>query len=335
MVERLRGSGVEVIAGNARRAGIDPAANLARGALALRRRPQCLRGRTDHRAGARHQSGSCRSSPAPTPMPRWSICKRSAPTSPSWASARLRPRWWSMPLEGAPARTKAAAPIRGPMGAVDVPAEHGGIAVGRNPVGARMTDPIDFYLKPSGLLTGAAAASACAAGAGARLAGGSVAFNAAEVIRRNGATRDIAVSGLNALRSCRLRDDVDLSAAIEERLRHHHGSATALRRHCARSSAPDGRGQCHARQLLGRRPLRLARCRHRPRPRAHGRGRRHPGYRRRIDPAGRRHRIDRRGAQPRRSRDRGAGQGRRARLDRYPPRRRHAGSARRRRPHRQ
>jgi dihydropteroate synthase len=82
-----------------------------------------------------------------------------------------------------------------------------------------MTDPIDFYLKPSGLLTGTAAANACAAGMGARLAGGPVAFNAAEVIRRNGAARDIAVSGLNALRSCRLRDDVDLSAAIEKRLR--------------------------------------------------------------------------------------------------------------------
>src|SRR5262245_38505168 len=82
-----------------------------------------------------------------------------------------------------------------------------------------MTDPIHVYLKPIGLLTGAAAANACAAGAGARLAGGPVAFTAAEVIRCNDGVRDVAVSGLATLRSCRLRADVDLSAAIEERLR--------------------------------------------------------------------------------------------------------------------
>jgi len=82
-----------------------------------------------------------------------------------------------------------------------------------------VSDPADFYLKPEGLLMCTAAVNACAAGAGARLAGGPVAFNAVEVIRRNGVTRDIAVSGLSAVRFCRLRDDVDLSAAIEERLR--------------------------------------------------------------------------------------------------------------------
>jgi dihydropteroate synthase len=82
-----------------------------------------------------------------------------------------------------------------------------------------MSDPADFYLKPEGLLMCTAAVNACAAGAGARLAGGPVAFNAVEVIRRDGVRRDIAVSGLSAVRSCRLRDDVDLSAAIEERLR--------------------------------------------------------------------------------------------------------------------
>ena len=81
-----------------------------------------------------------------------------------------------------------------------------------------MTDPIDFYLKPDGLLTGAAAAKARAQGVAAGLAGGPVAFTAAELIRRHGAARDAAVSGLNGLRSCRLRDNVDLSAAIEERL---------------------------------------------------------------------------------------------------------------------
>jgi len=81
-----------------------------------------------------------------------------------------------------------------------------------------MTDPIDFYLKPDGLLTGAAAAKARAQGLAAQLAGGPVAFTAAELIRRHGAARDAAVSGLNGLRSRRLRDDVDLSAAIEDRL---------------------------------------------------------------------------------------------------------------------
>src|SRR5262249_17503284 len=54
---------------------------------------------------------------------------------------------------------------------------------------------------------------------GARLAGGPVAFGAMEVIRRNGVTRDVAVSSLNYLRACQLRDDRNLSAMIEERLR--------------------------------------------------------------------------------------------------------------------
>src|SRR6202008_1888308 len=84
---------------------------------------------------------------------------------------------------------------------------------------ATMADPIALYVRPTGLLTGAAAKAACAAGAGARLADGPVAFNGVEVIRRNGVTRDIAASALSAVRSCRLRDDADLSAAIEERLR--------------------------------------------------------------------------------------------------------------------
>ena len=76
----------------------------------------------------------------------------------------------------------------------------------------------ELYLRPTGLMTGAAAANACAAGLAARLAGGPVAFSAAEVVRRKGAARDIEVCGLDALRSCRLRDDVERSAAIEERL---------------------------------------------------------------------------------------------------------------------
>jgi dihydropteroate synthase len=76
-----------------------------------------------------------------------------------------------------------------------------------------------FYLKPTGLLTGTAAANACGAGAAARLAGGLVAFATGEVIRRRGDARDIAVAALGGLRSCRLRDDdPDLSQAIEQRL---------------------------------------------------------------------------------------------------------------------
>src|SRR5882724_8783578 len=81
-----------------------------------------------------------------------------------------------------------------------------------------MTADSQFYLKPAGLMTGTAAANACAEGAAARLGGGPVAFNVAEVIRRNGVARDVAAGGLSALRSGRLRDDADLSAAIEERL---------------------------------------------------------------------------------------------------------------------
>lgn len=78
----------------------------------------------------------------------------------------------------------------------------------------------EFYLKPTGLLTGSAAASACADGMAAWLAGGPTAFSAAEVIRRTGAARDVTVSGLMSLRSCRLRGDVDISAElVEERLR--------------------------------------------------------------------------------------------------------------------
>ncbi len=76
----------------------------------------------------------------------------------------------------------------------------------------------EFYLKPTGLMTGTAAATACAEGMAARLVGGPVAFSAAELIRRNGTARDIAVSGLNGLRSCRRRDNVELSAAIEHGL---------------------------------------------------------------------------------------------------------------------
>src|SRR5262249_34568040 len=96
---------------------------------------------------------------------------------------------------------------------------------GKRPFGIWMTGPIDFYLKPGGLLTGAAAAKACAEGMAARLAGGPIAFSAAELIRRNGVERDTALHGVRALRSCRLRDDVDLSAAIEQRL----GAITAAR----------------------------------------------------------------------------------------------------------
>jgi dihydropteroate synthase len=78
----------------------------------------------------------------------------------------------------------------------------------------------EFYLKPTGLLTGAAATGACAEGMAAWLAGGPTAFSAAEAIRRSGGTRDVIVSSLTGLRSCRLRSDVDLSAElVEERLR--------------------------------------------------------------------------------------------------------------------
>jgi dihydropteroate synthase len=75
------------------------------------------------------------------------------------------------------------------------------------------------YLRPTGLLTGTAAANACRAGTAARLAGGLVAFTAGELIRRNGDARDVAVAALGGLRSCRLPDDdADLSQPIGAQL---------------------------------------------------------------------------------------------------------------------
>ena len=64
-----------------------------------------------------------------------------------------------------------------------------------------------LYLKPTALLT--VATAACAQGLAAPLAGGPIAFTAAEVIRRNGAARDVRVRGLGELRA---------DAALRERL---------------------------------------------------------------------------------------------------------------------
>jgi dihydropteroate synthase len=83
-----------------------------------------------------------------------------------------------------------------------------------------MTDPTGIYLKPTGLLTGAAAANASAAGAALRLAGGPVAFSAAELIRRREGGRDSALLGLDNLRLSRLRvGDAAFVPAINSRLR--------------------------------------------------------------------------------------------------------------------
>ncbi len=75
-----------------------------------------------------------------------------------------------------------------------------------------------FYLRPAGLLTGAAAANARAAGVAARLAGGPVAFASVEVIRRKGGARDVALVAVPNLPSHRLRDAPDFPDAIEDRL---------------------------------------------------------------------------------------------------------------------
>ena len=58
-----------------------------------------------------------------------------------------------------------------------------------------------IYLKPTGVLTGTAAANACAAGIAAPLAGGPAAFSAGELIRRNGSAREVSVFGASALRA--------------------------------------------------------------------------------------------------------------------------------------
>jgi dihydropteroate synthase len=84
-----------------------------------------------------------------------------------------------------------------------------------------MTDAI--YLRPTGLLTGTAAANACAAGAAHRLAGGPVAFSAAELIRRRegqGSGRVSALLAIDGLRLSRLRvEDAAAVPAINSRLR--------------------------------------------------------------------------------------------------------------------
>ena len=81
-----------------------------------------------------------------------------------------------------------------------------------------MTDHPDFYLKPTGLLTGASAAKACAEGVAVRLAGGAVAFNGCELIRRKGGERRTVIMTVDGLRACNLRSDAVLAEAIEERL---------------------------------------------------------------------------------------------------------------------
>ncbi|HET6224015.1 MAG TPA: dihydropteroate synthase [Dongiaceae bacterium] len=83
-----------------------------------------------------------------------------------------------------------------------------------------MTDPTCIYLKPTGLLTGTAAANGCATGTALRLAGGPVAFSAAELIRRrDGDGRDASLLGLDGLRFSRLRvEDASAVPAINSRI---------------------------------------------------------------------------------------------------------------------
>jgi dihydropteroate synthase len=69
------------------------------------------------------------------------------------------------------------------------------------------------YLEPTGLLTGTAAANACAGGRAARLAGGPVAFTAGEVIRRDGEKRAVAVADLADLRSGPLAERLEAITA--------------------------------------------------------------------------------------------------------------------------
>ncbi len=77
-----------------------------------------------------------------------------------------------------------------------------------------MSDPA-FYLLPAGLLSGAAARRAVAEGAARPLAGGPLAFAAAELIRRDVTNRKMELLPIAGLQGCRLRGDAALSSAIE------------------------------------------------------------------------------------------------------------------------
>jgi dihydropteroate synthase len=79
-------------------------------------------------------------------------------------------------------------------------------------------DQPDFYLKPTGMLSGAAADKAYAEGVAARLAGGAIAFNSCELIRRKGDERRSVIITIDGLRACNLRSDAVLAEEIEERL---------------------------------------------------------------------------------------------------------------------
>jgi dihydropteroate synthase len=77
----------------------------------------------------------------------------------------------------------------------------------------------DFYLKPTALVSGAAAERARAEGFAAPLAGGRVAFNGCEIIRRRNGGREVSIHAFTDLRSCRQRTDAREAEAIEASLR--------------------------------------------------------------------------------------------------------------------
>jgi dihydropteroate synthase len=78
----------------------------------------------------------------------------------------------------------------------------------------------DVYLRPTGIVSGAAAGRAVAEGVARWLAGGPLAFTAAALIRRReDGGRDVTTLGIHELQSCRSRGaDAGESAAIERRL---------------------------------------------------------------------------------------------------------------------
>lgn len=80
--------------------------------------------------------------------------------------------------------------------------------------------PSDFYLKPTGILSGDAARRAVADGIGRWLAAGPLAFAAVELIRRGADDkREAALLNVATLRSCRLRaEDAASSESIEAAL---------------------------------------------------------------------------------------------------------------------
>ncbi len=167
-----------------------------------------------------------------------------------------------------------------------------------------------LYLRPIGLLYGAAADAAVAAGVALPLAGGPIAFAAAELIE--GVARQRTATNLH-----RAGFGGHARRRSRRTARAGHREAAALRRHRARPPGADGHRQRHPGQFLRRRALRQQGGGDRPCRRAGPSRRGHRRYRRRVDAAGIGPCRGGAGGHARAAGDRGAQGDQRRDLDRY------------------